>query len=251
MKHWNLYNEECACCGEQVGYEDSDTIRHQLQNREKNCFWCGDEFNISEEFIDDITGNACDYVDDSVRTMDFVSEFGQAETEGLTDDEKRGIIYHRYDIDIDKEPFIPPFINKKTGDVYDRTYDAMPYEKIIAEYAAHYTLSAVKNNPKISLNALEKKNLVPYMHGSSAYCRNAYSSKRYPLLNEKPISRLVVSGLVDVISSHHGWIKNLNTTSGQIFEKGVPMFRRNYTINKKGLGVLKLLEDKDKKVVIL
>ena len=35
-------------CGEEVGYEDAAAITEQLEAREKNCMWCGEDFDLSE-----------------------------------------------------------------------------------------------------------------------------------------------------------------------------------------------------------
>jgi len=41
-------NEHCLCCQEHVGAEDADVITTQLKNCEKQCTWCGDDFDIPD-----------------------------------------------------------------------------------------------------------------------------------------------------------------------------------------------------------
>ena len=43
---------ECLCCEEEVGDEDAVAIIKQLENREKNCMWCGEDFDLTEEEIE-------------------------------------------------------------------------------------------------------------------------------------------------------------------------------------------------------
>lgn len=243
MHYWSPCSGNCACCGEQVGVEDSDTIRLQLQNREKNCFWCGEDFDLNEDEIEECIANPHDYTNDHFFP---VCEPTPDEIQKMSYDARRSAIKNIYGINIDKEEFIPPFVDKKTGRIYDRAYNAEPYLKIIRDYIAYRILLIVKDNPGISMSVLEGNNSL-----KKSFSFYAYSSNRYKTISEKPVHRLVAADLLDMESTHCGWIKQPTKTSGLIYEHGVPKYRRTYMINSDGLAVLNIFDNPDKKMVIL
>lgn len=250
----------CLCCQEIVGKEDSITIEKQLSSREKNCMWCGDDFDLSEEKILQILDDE-GIIDELNETASRLNRASQQillngdihkivldlEVEGgmvmsiqphdFEKERKKAIMIH-FGIDVDKEKFDPRYADKN-GKPRDRIEDAIPYEEMRRDELPHKILQFVKKNPDCTGSDIKKR------------VRFSRTSRIRNLPNH-PISRLYGSKLIDCTSKFLG-LADMSAVASRMpsgyFGK-VPRYSRKYTITAHGIGVLKELASKRKEVLL-
>ena len=259
------YRDKCLCCDETVGEDDAQTIAIQLNNREKNCMWCGDDFNLSDEEVEYIVDDNSDIdefatiLNDASNACRAAIKDGQMFLDVETDEgwhkgvlwekkttvekrrfeeERKKAIKSYYGIDIDKEKFDPGYADKD-GNPHDRVLDAVPYEEIPAKGLVHRLLKFIKKYPNCTAADIKR---------GVKFTRKVYYGK----LQNQPTSRLYASGLITCDSTFTGFVDMSSMASK--FPSGyfgkIPRFSRKYAITLNGEGVLGEFESGRKKVLL-
>jgi len=255
------HEHKCLCCQEVVGDEDSRAIVEQLKNREKNCMWCGYDFDIAEEdilhrledegAINEIAARLNNArlsdQDDSFANMIFDIEVQREDGYPIIsasvkkkdfEKEKKDVIFERFGIDTDKERFDPGYADKD-GNPRDRIEDAVEYEEIRRDDLPHKILQFVEKNPGCTGSDIKKR------------VRFSRTSRIRDLPNH-PVSRLYASKLIDCTSKFTGLV-DMSAVAARMpsgyFGK-MPRFSRKYTITAHGRGVLTMLDMKRKEVLL-
>ena len=209
----------CASCGEDVGNDDSRSILNQLENKEKTCTWCGDDFPLSED--GDPQWGMFDLLKTAkllnINSTSYFQEKNRIGTTRQTVNFKEGEPYDK--VDISKLGLID-----SCGNPRDRIQDAVSYEQIKKNDLPHKVLKFIDQNPNCVASTIYKR-----VHHRR--------SIKFQALIWLPISRLVASELVEYDSRFVGFMP-LSEESNIAEIKKVPKFSRNYRTTQKGKDVL-------------
>lgn len=239
-------NEKCQCCDEDVGYDDAAEILKQLENGEKNCMWCGYDFDLTEEEIVHILNGDDDVeLDETAKRLnqksrmtkpcidtvffDAATQNGPEENTPEYEESRKMAILQVYGKDIDKEDFDPGYADKH-GNPRDRIVDGIAYEEIRKGNLAHRMLIYVKDNPECNTTELRRK---------SMHCKIS----KYKRLSDSPIARMVASDLLECTSEFAGLYKIGDKKFISRYFGKIPRFKRKFTITKHGEGVLAILDN--------
>jgi len=258
-------HEYCGCCQVHVGAEDALVIIKQLKNCEKQCTWCGDDFNLNVtdaativESYETTPKTTLELLRDIIHKKNkdtvFTSTYGamqtmysldsnlnqkQTQTRAYSKEDtpewkaaRKEAILNTFGVDTDKETFDPGYADKN-GDPHDRMFDGDPYYQVDRNMLPHRMLRIVSDNPGCITNHLMKK----------SYTSRPQRKKR---LNHSCIARLAASKLIKFTSDFMCFYSTSNPSCASMYLGKIPRFKRKFTITPKGSEFLKKL-DTDKK----